>query len=503
MSSPTDQVLSQKVIEFFDSLNQTGCQYCHWKSNYRLKDALCGKTDLDLLVSKENAGIFESILAEMDFRLAIGPGWDRHPSNYHFYGFDDRSGQIIHLHVYYRLITGGALVKNFRLPLEQMLFQNSRYIENVRVPSKGAELLIFVLRKTVEHSSLVEYTLVRREYASIKKELQWLHDSDTETEALELLRNWLPSVDAKLFTDCIQALFSRASFWRRFWLGHRMRSALKSYALFSPVRTSILVNYRFIRLLSQRFLRNKKAYSMARGGAVIAFVGGEAVGKSTLLSEIHSWLKEHFAVDIAHAGKPPSSWATVLPNFLMPLLRHLLPKIRTNTVEVEEANTSETKDFPDERRHSLLYIIRSLMIAYDQRTLLVKTYRKASHGTIILCDRYPSATMEGMDGPRVDPSWFVSRFSVKRILAQIEQKLYASVPPPDLVLFLTVPIEIALQRNATRRKKEGTEPDAYVRSRHALMMKWHIPNISICRIDTKRPLEETLLIVKRAVWDFI
>jgi thymidylate kinase len=143
------------------------------------------------------------------------------------------------------------------------------------------------------------------------------------------------------------------------------------------------------------------------------------------------------------------------------------------------------------------------MIAYDQRTALVKAYRKATKGTIMLCDRYPSATMGGMDGPRVDASWFSSGYSVKRILAQIEEKLYASIPRPDLVLFLTVPIEVALQRNATRMKKEGTEPDAYVRSRHALMGKWHIPNTSICRIDTNRPLEETLLTVKRIVWDFI
>jgi thymidylate kinase len=152
---------------------------------------------------------------------------------------------------------------------------------------------------------------------------------------------------------------------------------------------------------------------------------------------------------------------------------------------------------------SLLYIFRSVLIAFDQHRLLAKAYRAAGAGALVLCDRYPSTSLGGMDGPRVDPLWFAAPLSFKGMLARIEQRLYSRIPRPDLIFYLHVPVEMAVQRNAVRFKKEGLEPEAFVRLRHALMEKWRIPDVPLCKLDTSQPFEQTFQTVKQALWQVI
>ena len=47
---------------FFTYLNTHNIRYCHWKSNVNLQKALEGKTDLDILIHKEDKKKFESVL---------------------------------------------------------------------------------------------------------------------------------------------------------------------------------------------------------------------------------------------------------------------------------------------------------------------------------------------------------------------------------------------------------------------------------------------------------
>jgi len=50
--------------KLFHSLNNIGINYCHWKSNAHLHDALNGNTDLDILVELNDKYKFEGILKE-------------------------------------------------------------------------------------------------------------------------------------------------------------------------------------------------------------------------------------------------------------------------------------------------------------------------------------------------------------------------------------------------------------------------------------------------------
>ena len=232
---------------------------------------------------------------------------------------------------------------------------------------------------------------------------------------------------------------------------------------------------------------------------MVAFVGSEASGKSTTVSQIGQWLSEYLDVRICHAGKPPSTWLTFIPRLFLPLLRKRLPHMRTNTITESDSSQATAKSRDRDKPPSLIFMARSVMVAFDQLHALQRAFRQANRGAFVICDRYPSAVLGGMDGPRLDPAAFPND-PIRRRLAELETRIYAAVPRPDLVFRLDVPLELAVWRNATRHKPGEPEDEAYVRRRYVLVSKWAIPNARVEHIDTTRPLEETLLKIKRAVW---
>jgi thymidylate kinase len=91
-----------------------------------------------------------------------------------------------------------------------------------------------------------------------------------------------------------------------------------------------------------------------------------------------------------------------------------------------------------------------------------------------------------------------NRYPARHLLAAIEKRLYREIPPPDLVVSLHVPVEVALMRNRTRGKEE---PEDYVRLRHLQISNLDFGNAPVCEINTNQPLEKTILEVKKAIWN--
>jgi thymidylate kinase len=215
---------------------------------------------------------------------------------------------------------------------------------------------------------------------------------------------------------------------------------------------------------------------------LIAFVGSEATGKSTILNEVEGWLGRTQRVRRVHAGKPPSTPITFVPHVLLPAIRRLFPEQRTLRVEGrnEDGDGSTRKTYP------LLFGVRSVMLAYERRALISRAVR-AGRGTVVLSDRYPSDTSGAPDGPQLAHLPMpAGRFSVRRVLARMEGRLYRDIPAPDLVFHLSAPLEVTLARNAARDKRE---PEDYVRFRHELSTRLRFDGAPVYPIDTDRDLE--------------
>ena len=138
------------ICRVFEALNEYEIGYCHWKSNVFLDEALKGDTDLDILVDRVDADRFRGIISDNGFKMAKDLDGDADQSVCHYYGMDLRTCILVHLHVYYRLVTGGVLLKNYKIPIEGMLLWNTDRKGIVRVPSKAAELVLLVVRKITE-----------------------------------------------------------------------------------------------------------------------------------------------------------------------------------------------------------------------------------------------------------------------------------------------------------------------------------------------------------------
>ena len=232
------------------------------------------------------------------------------------------------------------------------------------------------------------------------------------------------------------------------------------------------------------------------GGAIIAFVGPEATGKSTLIKEMRKWLGEHFTVEQIHAGKPPSTVLSFIPNMLVPALRSLLPNYRSTRIEAKytyQEDTEPTQIYP------LFFALRSALLGYDRKTLLTRASSRAANGNIVFSDRYPSSSSGATDSPQLGRvSLPEGKYPIRHRLAHFESQMYKEITPPDLVISLSVPLEIAIIRNKSRGKEE---PEELLRLRHAQASGLAFNKTSVVKVNTDQPIEETLLEVKKAIWN--
>ena len=245
-----------------------------------------------------------------------------------------------------------------------------------------------------------------------------------------------------------------------------------------------------------RLTHSKKGMILQSGGAVIAFVGPEATGKSTLIKATRSWLGEYFVIEQIHAGKPKSTLLTVLPNVFLPLLRKALPTFRPSNIDTFQVSSEQSQKSPEV--YPLISAIRSVFIAYDRRALLSRAFARAANGSIVLCDRYPSMSKGAADGPQlqqfvIDPK----RYPIQSWLARIEKRFYHEIPAPDMVISLHVPLEVALIRNKNRGKEE---PEDYVRYRHSMASNLEYGNAPVFEINTDQPLDMTVREIKKSIW---
>ncbi|MEE8450612.1 MAG: hypothetical protein V3R99_01825 [Thermoguttaceae bacterium] len=485
------------------TLGRERITYCHWKSTFYLHlDHAEDGRDLDVLVDRRDAQRFEAVLASLGFKRAVDPIYGQAIAVHHCFGWDESLGTFIHVHVFYRIITGESLLKNYSLPFEKLLLSDCRKIEGIPTPQPAAELMQLVIRVMLKYASLPEYVLLRRRarqgYEDLAEELAYLRKDGADEQCSELLAHWLPSVDADLFQECLNGLRNETSAVRTAWLAYRLRRRMKAYGRFSFVAAFYHRTLMLLKLISWRVLRKGKRKHLSSGGIVIAFVGPEATGKSTLVAQSERWLNRVFAVRTVHAGKPPSSWLTAPLNLLLPLIRRWGPRRRgAQTEDAGQSNKSSVA--------SLIYAVRCVALAWDRLRLLSKARRAGANGELVICDRYPSNVVGAMDSPRLRPSANGGGLiaAVHNRLARLETHLYKQVPPPDIVLRLTVPVETAKRRNHERIKPDK-ESDAYLEARHRQGRHWHRNGSTrIHEIDTNRPLDETLRQVRQVIWESV
>lgn len=485
----------------FNDLEDHKVRYAHWKSNYQLFSPSNPSSDVeyDLLIDRKQISKFVEILSRNGFRQ--GEVEDASfPAVHHFYNYDHDSGRFIDIHVYYKIITGESFVKNYNLPFVDEILDNTVSQNGIRIPIVEIEWIMFIVRIMLKYSIIPENFIVNMSKKDIYDELVHLEKNVDFNVITDVLNKHYQNLSLETLQKCSDALKKEISLISLTLLALKIRKVFKVNRRNTGFRRW-LINFRtYGNIICRRFVfRQKRRLFFASGGILIAIIGPEATGKSTVILELNNWLKRLAKVDTIHSGKPPTTFLTYIPDMLTPMLRRLMPKFRSTSVEQENQKDADNKTT---NSTSMPFIIRSIIIAYKRKKQLLKVHRIVSNGGIVISDRYPTNKPGLVDSPQLIPSNFEKlKGGVKYRMMKYENRLYDEIQYPSLILQLSAPLDVVLERNS-KRIKSGKEDEKFVRFRHSqFTSKFFASNLH--EINTNREMEIMLKDIKKIVWNYI
>jgi thymidylate kinase len=430
----------------FKALHAADVTFCNWKGHHAVQSHLNGDGDLDLFVPLRCNAKFVNIIESQGFRRVISYQAD-HDFIEHYYALDKTTNKFAHIHVYFKIVTGEHASKNYILPLEEYILNNLDTSAILPIVNVGGRHNIFLIRYFLKMGSLYGLFQYWREIAKYSKEWNsYNHDHQYEGVAELALSS------EELYE--MKSVYEASSLFKKLIVSLRFKRRLRSFKKRGYLQHRIYVVTNFIiRLVNKLFFKKQK---LLAPGIVVSVCGLDGSGKSSLVSALSGKYSRHFCVKVFHLGRPASN---VLTFFFKPL-------ISTYSFLKRNKVVSEHRDLAKSGHNiSIIYAIRSVLLAYDRKVAAIKAHKYSQNGYLVICDRYPGLGDGKMDSPRVPLN--ESKGSLYQFFYNLEQKLYRSIKPANIIFQLSVPLEIAIDRN-NKREKIGKETEDELRERFAL-----------------------------------
>ena len=440
-------------LKIFSSEN---VKYSLWKnlSSYKQYN---DPFDLDIYIHPKDT--------KKAYKLLKSNGWIRlknpvadYQKISHFYLFTKK--KTYHMHIYGGLRTGDSWLKNYVLPMDDFLLNNSVKDERgIYVLSEQAFDLIFKIRILIKNSTLIGRIIYKN---SIKK---YLNDSlfiscKNNSKFKKCLRN-----EFQLFIKETESLNIRYDHYPEI---RECKKILKSLDKFLIIRKkSILFRQLFslfIRLVNKLFLRfNKINYNKAK---IVTFFGCDGSGKSTLVRNLFEIYTPCFPCSQAHLGKP------FIENTFF-------KKVYSLNQKLKEKNNIENFKLKKGLKVITLSCLRLLSSYYQ--------YLRRFFGVTILTDRWPSSCPNSMDGPKI----FINNSNslIVNLFNKLNIFIYKLIPNADLVIFLNTDYEKILERNAYR---EDSEPSSFLKKRYVDMVNSKPKSKKYIIYENNKKLEEAI-----------
>ncbi len=466
--------------DLFKDLRKENISFCNWKGYGDLKNQLAGSGDLDIFVHLDDKKKFEEISKCRGFSHVVSYQAN-HSFLEHYYGFDSKSQKFAHMHVYFKIVTGEHISKNYILPLDNYLMRNIDFNSLLPSLSENAKLNILLIRYFLKIGTLLGIL----QYKSVEKKTSL----DWNLIQIKQIKNGLPELglSEKALNEMLRAYKNLSFFWKIYY-SIMLKKKLRNYR-----RRSFLKNFIFtfksisLRILNKVFFKKKKLLNQ---GFVVAICGLDASGKSSLVNSLKNNFSRNFSVRTFHLGKPSSSLLTFMINPFVFLFRRLNRQLKNSN---KSFKNSEAKYL------SILNIFRALLLAYDRKKNSNRAHKLANIGFIVICDRYPGIEEGKMDSPRIIAS--KTRGFFYQLCYNIENKIYNSIKPAHLIYQLLVPLEISIERNK-KRIKIDKETDNELKERFKLNEDVAFLSESHIHIDATLSTQKVLAQVSESIWQF-
>jgi hypothetical protein len=483
-----------------------GIPYCHWKSNEHLGPATRGETDLDVLVNSSDALGLSLILAESGYKRFAARSEAAHAGIEDYLAFDGETGKLVHLHLHYRLILGEKYLKGYRLPWEHKLL-SGRVLDpdtGVYTSSPESELLVLAVRAALKLRIRDALGAARNSPAlgdDVLREFRWLIKRADPAELRALAVELLGAEAEQSLGELLQAGVTLGGL-RRF--RRAMAPAMTPYRTYGPLEGRMLRWKRewLVRWsrLRRRLIRRRRAlgFRSPRGGVVIAFLGADGSGKSTLTRAIGSWLGWKVEVQSLYFGYGDGPVSLLrLPLRLLQRLHARMHKARRGSDPVPGSTNAFDDPGWTSAPKAVWRGLHAWSIVAEKRSRIRQAVRARQLGWIVIADRYPQAQVVALsDGPLLG-AWTSHRWSALRAIAGWEMRAYRELElvAPDLVIKLHVSPAIS-----TMRKVDGTIDDLSRRTEAVRRIRF--PECTrVVDIDADQLLDSVLLRVKQAVWE--
>ncbi len=504
--------MNDVMHELFRDLEEKDIRYLHFKSNTELAKSFDGRGDFDVLIDPGRIADAEAVIAAHSGKRLNPPRLGRYPGVDNWLILDRTSGILYHLHLHYQLATGKALVKDYIIPWRDLLFEtrikDPEY--DIYITDPCLELLLLLVRTVVKSTPGQRFKTLfgnYNMYPSMQAEFRDLKEKSYAEAFMGFVRRCgFPEEDTGIFRDLLKSDTIDGHTFRR--LQGAVRANMRLDRRMSGPAASVLSAYYMVRRKLEAVVKShsdntamiKKVHDTR--GLIVAFVGVDGSGKSTLTKEIYSWLNKKTECKRFYMGSGDGR---------VPLSMRLLNlfKQKKRDKRIAEGRTGGGRDIQTvsmyknpvkfARRMLRMRALYDVQKANNRKIRIMQRYRL--NGGIALLDRYPQTELTGMnDGPKIVElrETFAEKGPIDRLIKK-EQKMLDIVKEvkPDIIFRLNISAETSMAR-----KPEQTEIELF-RKKIEDLNRITFSGADIVDIDAEQPYEQELIQIKGILWDLI
>lgn len=416
------------IKDILFGMDIVGINFVVWKNIHQLDDILSGKTDIDIYISPSSVEVFRKFCISKSCIYLESPS-NKFLDIEHIY-FPTKQGCLFHFHVYYKLYTGESHIKNYLIPFANELLENKIPHESlVYVVNQELENMLILFRHYIKVSSIIGLFLYLKDFKDYKKQI------------LRYKFNHKSSIYYP-FTSRNHLLFSRylnKNLLYKYFLGKFLRFKCKKYSIYNFFHYHLASCINLFKLIYYRFLSSNK--KKLKDGYFVGITGVDGSGKSTIIQNVYNIFRGHLRTKVVHYGRPKPTLIT-LPFAIILSIRRF-------------RNGFSAYSNPCQKNISLLFCLRSVILAYERYRLSCYINRLLNKGYLVISDRYPSFHCGTMDSPRIPNN---SKL-ITSLLHRLEIYFYNRISPVNLLFETEVDAKTAISRNSKRSKsfKESDE----------------------------------------------